>query len=103
MTAYEVNDKFTIKMFDYKSSSDYYYNSACSHRIPNIKVPTFFINALDDPVVGEKGIDYKVFNDHPHCILATTQYGGHVSYYESSYSSEQWIVKPVLDFLYIFR
>ena len=50
---------FTVKMFGYKSIEEYYDKASCTHQIKNIKIPTLFLSALDDPIIGEKGIDYE--------------------------------------------
>jgi uncharacterized protein len=49
-------------MFGWKDVNDYYTKAACYHRIPGIKVPSLFMNARDDPIIGEKAIDYDIFN-----------------------------------------
>ena len=49
-----VDDEVTSRFFGFKNRYDYYYNAACYHRIPHIRVPTIFMNALDDPIIGHK-------------------------------------------------
>ena len=39
---------FTCKVHGYSSPEEYYQKASCVHRIPNIQVPTLFINSLDD-------------------------------------------------------
>jgi predicted alpha/beta-fold hydrolase len=31
---------------------NYYDKASCVHRVPNIRVPTFIMFALDDPIIG---------------------------------------------------
>jgi len=45
------DNDITCPMNGYKDRVDYYDRASSSHRIPSIKIPTFFLNALDDPVV----------------------------------------------------
>ena len=59
-------------------------NASCSNRIPNIKVPTLFIAANDDPILGVKMIDYDGIKDNKNTIIGTTEHGGHLGYVESS-------------------
>ena len=54
------DELFTAPIFGYDSQDDYYRKAACYHRIPNIRVPTFFMNAIDDPIVGDEAIDFEV-------------------------------------------
>ena len=54
----EFDEIFTSKSFGYEDREDYYEKAACINQIPYIKIPTFFMNALDDPIIGEKAITY---------------------------------------------
>lgn len=94
-----VDSIFTSKLYGYKDVDDYYYRASCFHNIPNIKTPTLFMNALDDPVVGEACIDYDLFKNNENIAMATTKYGGHLGYGESHFSQKCWIVNPILKFL----
>ena len=40
------------KAAGYRSVKEYFLDSSFSHRLKDIKVPTFFMNALDDPLYG---------------------------------------------------
>ena len=62
MLAYD--NYITAPAFGYKDREDYYFKTASIHSIPSIGIPTFFLNSLDDPVVGLKAIDFKVFNEN---------------------------------------
>ena len=64
-----------------------------------IKVPSFFFNALDDPIVGRQALTFDAFKNNENVILATSRHGGHIGYHESAFSTEQWFVKPTMDFL----
>lgn len=97
------DDKITAPFFGYDGRADYYYRASCYHRIPAIKKPVFFLNALDDPVVAERAIEYRLINENPNTVLATTRFGGHLGYHTRTFSLEQWFMTPVLDFLDTFR
>ena len=66
------DNDITAPLFGWKNRADYYQKASCYHRIPMIKVPTLFLNAIDDPIIGNKAIDYDVFKGNKNCILATT-------------------------------
>ena len=53
------NELFITKMFGFKDELDYYSKTQCCNRIKNIVKPTLFINALDDPIIGDYGIDFE--------------------------------------------
>ena len=84
----EINANIVCTMFGYKDSFDYYYKSSCTHRIAYIKKPTLFINSFDDPVLPKESIDFDNIRNNRFCILATSQYGGHMGYNESVLSMD---------------
>jgi predicted alpha/beta-fold hydrolase len=52
-----------------------------------IKVPSFFLNALDDPIVGRRAIAFDAFKKNENVILVTSRHGGHLGYHESAFST----------------
>jgi predicted alpha/beta-fold hydrolase len=77
----DIDNNITAPLFGWKDRDEYYRTSACYHRIPSIKVPSLFLNAIDDPIIGERAIDYEVFKANPNVVLGTTRYGGHIGYH----------------------
>ena len=81
ITLNKVDEKVTSQIFGYKDAADYHYKAACCHKIPSIKTPTLFFNALDDPLICETALDFESIEQNPNCILATSKHGGHIAYY----------------------
>ena len=77
------------------------YHRACSsyEKIPKIKTPTLILMAKDDPIIGKRNIDYRLCEENPWVMLAVTNRGGHCGYHESLMSTDQWFVKPMMEFL----
>ena len=78
-----MDDQVTCKFLGYENLHDYHYKAACCWSIPNIKVPTLFLTAMDDPMIDETIIDFDSIKANENCVLATTKYGGHVGFVES--------------------
>ena len=97
------DDKIKPPQFGFKDRSDYYNNASCYNRIPKIKVPTFFLNTLDDPVIGIKCVSFDVFRENPNVALGTTKYGGHLGYHTSIFNFDQWFVKAAVDYFKAFE
>ncbi len=55
--------------------------------------------AKDDPIIGEKAIDYDTCSKNPYVLLGVTDHGGHLGYFESACSTNQWFTKPAFDFI----
>ena len=81
-----------VPFLGYKTPDDFYRDISTIHRIPNIKVPFFIMNTLDDPIVGQACMDYDVFKTNENVILVTTKYGGHLGYFEDVLGTEQWFI-----------
>jgi len=47
-----------------------------------------FLMAKDDVIMGEKSIDYETCIANPNILLAVTENGGHLGYFESVYSTK---------------
>lgn len=57
----DFDNEITAPINNWKDRDDYYRTSACYHRVPNIKIPTLFLNSKDDPIVGSKAVEYEIF------------------------------------------
>jgi len=73
-------------LFGYKSGEEYCKSSGCENKVPFIKVPTFIIMCKDDPVVGEKSINYECCTQNENVLLAIIDRGGHLGYYTNPFS-----------------
>ena len=82
-TFIHMDDKIIGPLFGFKNGNEMHHTVSCYHSIPKLKVPTLFINSKDDPVIGEKSIDYDVFKKSEFAVLATTKTGGHLGYHSS--------------------
>jgi len=75
-------------VFGYKDREDYYRQASCVHKIKDIQTPTFFMNALDDPIVLEGCLAYEEIKNNRKTILGTNSHGGHLGYHESFFTLE---------------
>ncbi|CDW88437.1 ymr210w-like protein [Stylonychia lemnae] len=97
VTAYDHH--ITSKVFGYGTRDNYYDKASSIHKVPHIDVPTFVLFAKDDPVIGEGSIDYEICKQNPKILLGVTDHGGHLGYFETFMSTQQWFVKPVFEYL----
>ena len=102
-TALSWENKVIVPLLGYKTPDEFYRTISTFHRIPNIKIPFFVLNSIDDPIVGEACMDYDVFKSNENVILLTTKYGGHLGYFEDVWGTEQWCLKPVFKFLEAYK
>lgn len=90
---YEFDRDFTAKVFGYATVGAYYRDASSIDRLLNIRVPTFIVHALDDPVAVKQGIPFDEVKSNPYCFMVTTTTGGHLSWFEPG--GTRWFAKPV--------
>lgn len=90
---------FTLRVYGFNSLEEYYKYASSVNYVSNIKVPTFFLNSLDDPVCSYKAIPYEKFGaENENIFLGITKGGGHVGWYDCYGSLNQWFTKPLFSF-----
>jgi len=81
----ELEDRLTRQVYRYKNTDDYYKDSSCHYEVPNIKIPFFAVQALDDPVVPYSAIPFESLANNPNCFTVVTKSGGHSGWLEGWY------------------
>jgi uncharacterized protein len=82
------DEGIAAKLYGYKDKDDYYYQASSVHRMPSIRIPCVFMQALDDPIVQACCILPDVFDNNPNLGLVTNRYGGHTAYFSSIWTFE---------------
>lgn len=80
-TLQDFDDIYTSKAHGFKDAIDYYEKSSCRQFLPNIKIPSLIINALDDTFLGQACYPYQEAEKNPCLYLETPRHGGHVGFY----------------------
>lgn len=71
---------YSIPFHHYKDIEDFYYRSSSKPTLKNIAIPTLMINALNDPILGDKCYPYKEAEENPNLYLETPKHGGHLGF-----------------------
>ncbi|KAI7860720.1 Alpha/Beta hydrolase protein [Circinella umbellata] len=98
-TIREFDDAFTRKIFGYTTVNNYYRDASSCRFIEHVRVPLLCFNALDDPISPAESIPYDEVKTNPYVILATTDHGGHIGWFEHIRHPTRWIVKPLAEFV----
>ena len=92
------DDVYTSKANGFKDALDYYEKSSSLQFLPNIKVPTLLINALNDSFLSPECFPVKEAKENPNFFLEMPKYGGHVGFFDSR--NQYYNEKRALEFLY---
>ena len=83
----------TAPLHGFLNASHYYKEASSIFSIPNIKVPTKIVNALNDPILSPQCYPHDEVKNNPAVILKTPSLGGHVGFmglnFKNAYTSEQ--------------
>lgn len=87
-TIYEFDDAFTAPISGFKDAKDYYTRCSCEQFIPNIRIPSLIVNALDDPFLPDECYPYDAVNENEWVNLLTPKHGGHVGFVQ--FGQKNW-------------
>ncbi len=92
--------QYTVPVFGFESSEDYWIKASSKPYIPNIKVPTLLINSLDDSFLSKECYPLKEARNLNDFYLLTPNYGGHVGFISSFNTIENsWLEENILKFI----
>jgi predicted alpha/beta-fold hydrolase len=92
--------QYTVPIFGFESSDDYWIKASSKPYIPNIKVPALLINSLDDSFLSEKCFPNKEAKSLSNFYLLTPDYGGHVGFISSFTNTDNyWLENRIGQFI----
>ena len=79
-TFLELDNRFTAPLHGFKDGLDFYEKSTSDQFYPRIKRPALIVNAVNDPMLGDKCYPYDYARNNEHILLETPKWGGHVGF-----------------------
>ncbi|MUU76931.1 YheT family hydrolase [Winogradskyella endarachnes] len=79
-TLIDFDDVYTSKAHGFNGALDYYDKASCLQFLPNIKVPSLIINALNDSFLSPECFPVKEAKHNSNLYLEMPKYGGHVGF-----------------------
>lgn len=97
----EYDTEFSIKIFGYSSSSEFYRNIGCARFLKYIDIPLLCIHSKDDSVTDFRCVPLDDFNLNKNIAYIITDQGNHSCFLENNgiFGVKQWIVKPAIEFI----
>ncbi len=94
----ELDNRFTAPLHGFKDGMDFYNKSTSDQFYLFIKRPVLLVNALNDPMLGDKCYPTALAREHKYLHLETPRYGGHCGFYHPK-SDYAWSEKRALEVL----
>lgn len=97
-TLYDFDDYFTAPIHGFGTAQNYYAQCSCGQFLGDITIPTYIINALDDPFLPEECYPTEIAKNSDLLTLITPKHGGHVGftdYKKGEYWDEKMILKLI--------
>lgn len=94
----QFDDKYTAPIHGFGNAVNYWKICSSKAYLPDIKVPTLLINALDDPFLGTDCYPYAIAKDHSYLFFQAPEKGGHVGFVNFG-NKYYWSEKRALAFL----
>ncbi|KAH6762593.1 alpha/beta-Hydrolases superfamily protein [Perilla frutescens var. hirtella] len=99
-TLREFDDSASSFVGNYESVDTYYRGCSSCNLVGNVR-GNLCINSLDDPVCTSETIPWDELNNN--IVLAATQHGGHLSFFEGLTAKSIWWVRAVDEFLGVLQ
>ncbi|WP_272149329.1 YheT family hydrolase [Tenacibaculum aiptasiae] len=92
--------QYTVPVFGFESSEDYWIKASAKPYIPQIKVPALLINAMDDSFLSKECYPFEEAKSMSNFYLLTPTYGGHVGFMSSFSNAEnRWLEQRITEFI----
>ena len=95
----DFDDRYTSKIHGFVDAEDYWKKCSSKSFIPEIKIPTLMINALNDPFLADECFPYNEVKQNQIVSLETPKAGGHVGFVSFNDAGLYWSEKRAVTFL----
>ncbi|KAL3651536.1 hypothetical protein CASFOL_004538 [Castilleja foliolosa] len=97
-TVRDFDDAATRVLANFETVDTYYRRCSSTNLIGGVMVPLLCISSLDDPICTGEAIPWDECRLNPNVVLATTQHGGHLPFFEGLAANSIWWVRAVDEF-----
>jgi predicted alpha/beta-fold hydrolase len=104
-TIREFDEHYTAPQGGYHDAAEYYTRTSSRVVIPDIRVPTLILHALDDPLIPAEPFRDRGIAENPEVLLVLTRRGGHVGFLSDRAEGEDrhWAENRVVEFCRMLR
>lgn len=77
----DISENAIAPLYGYKTLESYYNDTQSVGKLHMIKVPTFFLNAIDDPTINAELYPFKELENNENIVAGFTNRGGHCGHF----------------------
>lgn len=99
----DFDDCATRVLGNFETVDTYYRRCASANFVGSVAVPLLCVSSLDDPVCTSEAIPRDECRLNSNVVLATTQHGGHLPYFEGLAAKSVWWVRAVEEFFSVLQ
>ncbi|KAL3821092.1 hypothetical protein ACJIZ3_006997 [Penstemon smallii] len=94
----EFDDSATRILGNFETVDTYYRRCSSANFVGSVMVPLLCVSSLDDPICSSEAIPWDECRLNNNVVLATTQHGGHLPFFEGITANSVWWVRAVDEF-----
>ena len=95
----DFTDNYIAPLHGFKNGREYYEQCAAMNVVDKIRVPTFILNAKNDPVLSESCAMLEVAKKSDYIFSELPNYGGHCGFYQKNSDQLYWGDKRMIEFV----
>ncbi|MEA3211738.1 MAG: uncharacterized protein QOE70_4795 [Chthoniobacter sp.] len=95
----EFDDRYTAPLHGFRDASDYWEQSSARQFLNEIRVPTLFLSARNDPFLTAECFPFAEAERNPALFLEAPASGGHVGFLDLANGLQPWSERRVTSFL----
>jgi uncharacterized protein len=94
----QFDDYYTALINGFKDAEDYWAKASCQSHLPNIKIPSLLVSALDDCFLADTCYPTDFAASSAIFHLETPKYGGHLGFMSPDKEGVLWTEKRAIEF-----
>ncbi|MBC7409064.1 MAG: alpha/beta fold hydrolase [Arcicella sp.] len=95
----DFTDNYIAPLHGFKNGREYYEQCAAMNVVDKIRVPTFILNAKNDPVLSESCAMLEVAKKSDYIFSELPKYGGHCGFYQPNSDELYWGDRRMIEFV----
>ena len=98
-TLRDYDERYTAPIHGFASAEDYWTRCSSKQFLPDIRIPTYLLNAWDDPFLQAESFPFEEARNCEYLFFEAPKFGGHVGFVAQNSRQEYWHETRVVEFI----